>query len=95
MRLGASLGANDRGFEFSDLEFEVLNYADVQGHYYDMEDNPELYPEDFDYADMDWATFVIHYPDGTVSDPRTLVGPWDDLDDFGHDVADWVENGTP
>lgn len=89
------MGQNDRGFEFDDLRFEVINYADVQGYYYDLEEHPELAPESFDYPEMDWATFVVHYPDGEVSDPRTLIGPWDDDVEFGQDVADWVANGTP
>lgn len=88
------MGANDRGYDPGELELEVANYATVSGDFYDVTDDPSHAPTDDDYHRMDWATFQVTYPDGHV-ELRTLIGPWEDYEEFEASFLDWLENGTP
>jgi hypothetical protein len=89
------LAGNSRGYDWDDTSYVIENYQTIYGVYigqHTTQGEESVHPSDF--ADVDWATVTVVYPDGHM-ETRTFVGPWDDLDQFEDEIEEWYEEGTP
>ena len=83
--------ANDRGFEPEELYFNLVEYNDISQDFHDSDELATANIEDIEWADIDWATVEIIYPDGHI-EYRHFVGDWEDLDAFYDAMIDWSES---
>ena len=89
------MASNDRGYEWDDVDVIIENYQLISGRFVgDDQVQGATSVEPRDFHRVDWLTATVVYPDGHM-ETRTIVGPFDDYEDFDAVVEAWFVEGTP